>query len=92
MLQDGLKKGPALVAGRLLIEHAGLDDLLIHIEFILGSGKDFLLYTVDRAQTQHSHLILLTNTVGSVLSLQILETQSHVRGSERVSLGFSITL
>lgn len=85
MLQDGLQEGPAFMAGRLLIEHASLDDLLVHIQFVLSRGQDLLLHAVDRAETQHTHLILLTNTVGSVLSLQVLEMQSG--GRKRISVG-----
>lgn len=31
MFQDGLQEGSALVAGRLLVEHTGLDHLLVHV-------------------------------------------------------------
>ena len=60
------------MARGLLVEHAGLDDLLIHIKFVFGSRQDFLLHAVDGAETKHTHLILLTNAVCPVLSLKVL--------------------
>lgn len=72
VLQDGLQEGPPLVARRLLVEHAGLDDLLVHVEFVLGGRQDFLLHAVDGAQAEHAHLVLLTNAVSPVLSLEVL--------------------
>jgi len=72
VLQDGLQEGPALVAGGLLVEHAGLNDLLVHVEFVLGSGQDLLFNAVDRAEAQHAHLFQLTDAVRSVLGLQVL--------------------
>lgn len=77
MLQNGLQEGPALVARRLLVEHAGLDDLLVHVQFVLGSGQDFFLHTIDSAETQHTHLVLLTDAVRPVLSLQVLDGKNE---------------
>ena len=59
-----------LMAGRLLVEHACLDHLLIHIEFVFGSSQYLLFHTVDRAQAKNTHLILLSNAMGSILCLQ----------------------
>lgn len=64
------------MAGGLLVEHACLDDLLIHIEFVFGSCQDFFLHTVDGAETEHAHLVLLTDAVSPVLSLEVLESKS----------------
>lgn len=72
MLQYGLQEGPPLMAGRLLIKHARLDHLLIHIQLVLGGGEDLLLHTVDRAESQHADLVLLANAVSAVLRLQVL--------------------
>ena len=72
VLQDGLQEGAPLVAGGLLVKHAGLDHLLVHVELVLGRGQDLLLHAVDRAQAEHPHLILLPDAVGAVLRLQVL--------------------
>lgn len=72
VFQDGLQESSALVAGGLLVEHAGLDDLLVHVELVFGSGQDLLLHAVHSAETQHTHLVLLPDTMGSILSLQVL--------------------
>lgn len=72
VLQDGLQESPALMAGGFLVEHAGLDDLLVHVQFVFGSGQDLLLHAVHGTQTQHTHLVLLPDTMGAILGLQIL--------------------
>lgn len=72
VLQDGLQEGPTFAAGGLLVEHAGLDDLLVHVQLVLGRGQDLLLHAVDGAEAEHAHLVLLTDAVGSVLGLQVL--------------------
>ena len=76
-LEDGLQEGPALVAGRLLVEHARLDHLLVHVELVLGRRQDLLLHAVDRAEAQHAHLVLLADAVGAVLGLQVLVTRGE---------------
>lgn len=81
MLQDGLQEGPALMTGRLLVEHASLDDLLVHVEFVFGCSQNFLFHAVDRAETKYSHLVLLTDAVSSVLSLQVLREERGRVGS-----------
>lgn len=91
MLQDGLQEGPALMAGGLLIEHAGLDDLLVNIQFVLSSSQNFLLHTVDGAKTKHTHFVLLTNTMSSVLSLQVLE-EDYERDGEIVKMQNPLSL
>lgn len=73
MLQDGLQERAALMAGGFLVKHACLDNLLVHVELILSSGKDFLFYTVYGAEAQHPHLVQLPDTMSSVLSLQVLQ-------------------
>ena len=72
VLQYGLQEGPPLVAGRLLIKHARLDHLLIHIQLVLGGGEDLLLHAVDGAEPQHTDLVLLADAVSAVLRLQVL--------------------
>lgn len=82
VLQDGLQERPPLVAGRLLVKHARLDHLLIHVELVLGSSQDLFLHAVHRAEPQHPHLILLADAVGSVLGLQVLQAKTgHHEGS-----------
>lgn len=88
MLEDGLQESSALVAGGLLVKHAGLDDLLVHVEFVFGSGQDLLLHAVHSTETQHTHLVLLPDTMGSILSLQILRDnidKLHSRNNTRTS-------
>lgn len=72
MLEDGLQEGTPLVAGGLLVEHAGLDHLLVDVELVLGCSQNLLLHAVDRAKAENAHLILLPNAVGTVLRLQVL--------------------
>lgn len=73
VLQDGLKERPALVAGGFLVEHSGLDHLLVHVELVLGGRQDLLLHAVDGAEPEHADLVLLPDAVGPVLGLQVLE-------------------
>lgn len=72
VLQNSLKESSALMAGGFLIKHACLNDLLINIQFVFGSRKNFLLHTVDSTQAEHTYFILLANAMSSVLSLQVL--------------------
>lgn len=72
VLQDGLQKGTPLMAGGLLVKHASLDHLLIDVELVLGRSQNLLLHTIDCAEAEHAHLVLLPNAVGSVLRLQVL--------------------
>lgn len=79
VLQDGLQERPPLVARRLLVEHARLDHLLIHVELVLGGGQDLFLHAVHRAEPQHPHLVLLADAVGPVLGLQVLRARTGRR-------------
>ena len=72
LLQNGTEHLLALAARRLLVEHSGLDDFLVDVEFVLGSCQDALLHRVDGQQSQHAHLVLLPDPVRAVLRLQIL--------------------
>ena len=72
LLQNGLQELLALVAPRLLVKHASLDNLFVHIELEASRGQDLLLHGVDGHQSQHPNLVLLADSVGAVLSLQIL--------------------
>ena len=66
----------SLSGGGILVEHAGLNDLLIHIQLVSGGSQDLLLHAVDSHQSQDSHFILLTDTMSAVLGLQILVKQN----------------
>ena len=57
---------------RRSIEHAGLDDFLVHVQLVSRTGEDFLLDRVHRHQPQHSHFVLLPDAMRSILSLLIL--------------------
>lgn len=72
------------MAGRLLVKHSSLDDLLVHIQFVFGGGQDLLLHTADSTKTEHAYLILLTDAMGSVLSLKVLGRSGR---RERNNLG-----
>lgn len=78
VLQDGLQEGAPLVARGLLVEHAGLDHLLVHVELVLGRRQDLLLHAIDRAEAEHAHLVLLPDAVGAVLRLQVLPEETWV--------------
>lgn len=82
MLQDGLQESSTLMAGGLLVEHTSLDDFLVHVEFVFGGGQDLLLHAVHGTETKHTHLVLLPDAMGSILSLQILRDdieKLHIR-------------
>lgn len=70
------------MARGLLVKHASLDDLLIHVQFVFGSCQDLLLHTVDGTETEHAHLVLLADAVSSVLSLKVLESADQIRTLE----------
>jgi len=89
-LQDGLEEGAALVAGGLLVEHARLDDLLVHVELVLGRRQDLLLHAVDGAEAEHAHLVLLADAVGAVLSLQVLEDEEQAEENKVSKWPFKI--
>lgn len=72
LLQNGLQELLALVAPRLLVKHARLDHLFVHVELEASRGQDLLLHRVHGHKSQHPDLILLADSVGAVLSLQIL--------------------
>ena len=55
--------------------HAPHTHLLIHIQLEPGSCQDLLLHTLDGAETQHPHLVLLTDAMSAILRLEILTTQ-----------------
>lgn len=75
------------MAGGFLVEHASLDDLLINVQLVLGCSQDLLLHAVHGAEAEHAHLILLPNTVRSVLCLQILK-----RGARCLQSNLNLTL
>lgn len=72
LLQNGLQELLALVAPRLLVKHASLDHLFVYVELEASRGQDLLLHGVHGHQSQHPDLVLLADSVGAVLSLQIL--------------------
>lgn len=67
------------ISCRLLIKHTSLDNLLVHVQFESCCCKDPLLYTLHCTESQHSYLIQLTNTMGTVLSLQVLEIRDQFK-------------
>lgn len=62
------------MAGGLLVEHARLDHLLVHVQLVFGRRQDLLLHAVDGAETEDAHFVLLADTVSAVLSLEVLES------------------
>ena len=62
----------------VLIKHTSLDDLLINIKLVPGCRKNLLFNTVHCHQPQYTHLILLPNTMGTILSLQILKIPKNI--------------
>ena len=72
VLQDGLEEDAALVARGLLVKHAGLDHLLVHVQFVLGGRQDLFLHAVHGAEAEHAHFVHLADAVGAVLSLEVL--------------------
>lgn len=86
VLQDGLQKCTPLVTGRFLVKHACLDDLLVHVELVLGSSEDFLFNTVHSAQAQHPYLVLLPDTMSPVLSLQVLQIEMKEKFKDIISI------
>ena len=77
MLQDSLEESSPFMAGGLLVKHASLDHLLVYVQLVLGCCEDLLFHTVHSAEAQHADLILLPNTVCSVLCLQVLEGEEE---------------
>ena len=73
--EDVLQHLASLCVGGLVVKHPGLDDLLVHVQFVSRGRLNPFLHTVDRHQTQHAHLVLLTDTMRTILSLQVLNTQ-----------------
>ena len=56
--------------------------LLVHIQLEPGSCQYLLLYALNCAETQHSHLILLPNAMSAVLCLKILTQTRKDRTEE----------
>lgn len=56
LMEDTLQELLPFRAGRLLIEHPGLDDLLVHVQLVPGGRQNPLLHRIDRHQPQHAHL------------------------------------
>lgn len=69
LCKQSLQELLPLDVGGLVIKHASLDYFRVHIELVASSSLDALLHRVDCHQAQHPHLILLANTMSSVLSL-----------------------
>ena len=67
-----MKKFSTLASGRPVVEHARLDDLLVHVQLEPGRGQDSLLDGVDHHETQNSDLVLLPDSVSPILGLEIL--------------------
>lgn len=88
MLQYGLQECSPLMAWRLLIKHACLDHLLIHVQLVLCSCQDLFLHAVHGAESQYPDLVLLADAVSAVLGLQILcvGTRCHEGPCAQISL------
>ena len=56
---------------RLVIETTGLDNLVIDIKLVTSSLKHGLFHTLLRYKSQDKNRFSLTNTMCSILSLQI---------------------
>lgn len=55
--------------------------------YLPGSGQYFLLDRIDSHETQHTHLVLLTNTMSTILSLQVL-MRIPIRVEDNDRVGF----
>lgn len=70
--EDVLEELPTLCVGGLVVEHASLNDFLIHVQLVAGCCLDSLLHTVHSHEAQHTHLVLLADAVSAILGLQVL--------------------
>ncbi|KAH6611038.1 hypothetical protein Trco_001058 [Trichoderma cornu-damae] len=70
--QQGAKHGVAIGLGGFVVEATCLDDLAVHVQLEPSAFQNLFLDGVGADETQNSHLVLLTDTVGAVLGLQIL--------------------
>ena len=71
-MQNGLEELSPIGSSRFLVKHAGLDDFLVHVQFVPGGGQNSLFDRPDRHQTQNAHFVRLPDTMGAILGLQIL--------------------
>lgn len=79
-----------LRSGRLVVELSGLDDLSVDSELALSGGEDVLFDRLARNESEDLDDLLLTDSMGSVLGLQIgvrvpvgvVAVQVHRIGSE----------
>mmetsp|Transcript_47169 Transcript_47169/g.118803 ORF Transcript_47169/g.118803 Transcript_47169/m.118803 type:complete len:222 (+) Transcript_47169:817-1482(+) len=55
----------------LIIEHSSLDDLGVNIQFPHGGRQNFFFDRVERNESKHPNLLLLSNTVRPVLGLKV---------------------
>lgn len=60
-----------LLLGRLVVKLAGLDNFVIYIEFEPCSLIHCFLYTLLRDETKNEHRFGLTDTVSTILCLEI---------------------
>jgi hypothetical protein len=68
-----MQKLLTLSACTFLVEHASLDDLFVHVQFVAGRSQDAFLHGIHGHQSKHSHFVFLSYSVGSILSLQVLK-------------------
>jgi hypothetical protein len=64
--------GLGLVLAGLVIKLSGLDDLGVHVQLELSLHEHLLFHRVHRQETEHADFLGLTDTVRTILRLQIL--------------------
>lgn len=67
--EDVLQELPSLGVGGLVVEHASLNHLLVYIQLVASRCLDTLLHAVHSHEAKHTHLILLTDAVSTILGL-----------------------
>ncbi len=71
-LQQVAKEFISLFVGGLVVELSGLDNFAVHVKLELGTLQNLLFDGVGTDQSQNANLVLLTDTMGTILSLKIL--------------------
>jgi len=65
-LKKGLKKHISLFCSGLLVKFAGLDDLAVHVELVLGTFQDVLLNGFNGNEAIDTNFLRLANAVGTI--------------------------
>lgn len=82
LFHDGLQEDLAFAACWLLVKHSRLDDFLVDVQLVACCCLDAFLDRVDRHQSKHAHLVLLADTMSTVLRLQVLWS-NNIQNQER---------